>query len=159
MKIGVISDTHLEGPTPPLERVVENYFKDTDIILHAGDIHAMAVLDAFKGKRVHAVAGNRDRREVRERLPGKTVITVNGLRIGLTHGWGPPFWLEKRIAPLFEGIHCLVFGHSHWAVNHRNNGILYFNPGTFIGGIFSLWRPSIGLLTIDKDIQGEIIWL
>jgi putative phosphoesterase len=159
MKIGVISDTHLNAPNTSLEKVVKGHFKDTDLILHAGDIHSLGVLDAFKGKKFHAVAGNRDRPEVKEKFPAKVLITVNGVRIGLTHGWGPPFRLEKRVVSLFEGIHCLVFGHSHRAVNHFRNGILFFNPGTFTGGIFSFWRPSIGLLTIDQGIRGEIIWL
>jgi putative phosphoesterase len=159
MKIGVISDTHLNAPNASLEKVVKDYFKDTDLILHAGDIHSLGVLDAFKGKKFHAVAGNRDRPEVKEKFPAKALITVNGVRIGLTHGWGPPFRLEKRVVSLFEGIHCLVFGHSHRAVNHFRNGILFFNPGAFTGGIFSFWRPSIGLLTINQGIRGEIIWL
>ena len=60
MKIGVISDTHLNGPNPSLERAIEKYFKDVDLILHAGDLTSMEVLHAFKGKKVIAVAGNND---------------------------------------------------------------------------------------------------
>ena len=159
MKIGVISDTHLDGPSPFLEKVVDQYFKDADLILHAGDIHALNVLDVFKGKTVYAVAGNNDPPEVEERFPAKELIKVKGFRIGLTHGWGPPVGLEKRTASLFEGIHCLVFGHNHWTVNHVKNGVLFFNPGTFKGWIFSRWRRSIGILTVDKDIKGEIFRL
>lgn len=159
MKIGVISDTHLSGPTPRLEMVVEKYFKEVDLILHAGDIHSLEVFDVFKGKTVHAVSGNRDLPEVRDSLPRKELITVKDYRIGLTHGWGSPLGLAKRASSLFEDVHCIVFGHSHWAVNSRRNGLLFFNPGAFSGGIFSLWRRSIGLLTVDRDIVGEIIQL
>jgi hypothetical protein len=84
---------------------------------------------------------------------------VKDYRIGLTHGWGAPFGLKRRASSVFEDVHCIVFGHSHWAVNRRRNGVLFFNPGTFSGGIFSLWRRSIGLLTVDQDIMGEIIQL
>ncbi|MBW2609357.1 MAG: YfcE family phosphodiesterase [Deltaproteobacteria bacterium] len=157
MKIGVISDTHLKGANHILEKIVEKYFKDADLILHAGDLTAMKVLDAFDGKEVIAVAGNSDTSDVKQRLPEREIITAGNFRIGLIHGWGLPMGLEKRVTFSFDRIHCLVFGHSHRAVNHRRNGIHYFNPGSFSGGIYSLWRRSIGLLTIDRDIYGEII--
>ena len=159
MKIGVISDTHLDAPTPLLEMVVDKYFKDIDMVLHAGDLHSLEVLDTFVGKEIHLVAGNTDRPEVKKQFPASKLIEVKGFRIGLTHGWGTPFGLEKRAASLFEGIDCLVFGHSHWPANHRRDGILFFNPGTFKGGISSLWRKTIGILTIEQDIWGEILRL
>ena len=159
MKIGVISDTHLDAPTPFLEMVVDKYFKDADLILHAGDICSLKVFDAFKGKRIYAVAGNNDRPDIERRFPDKELIGVNGFKIGLIHGFGFPFGVEKRVVTLFEDIDCLVFGHSHWPVNHRRDGILFFNPGTFKGWIFSLFRRSIGLLTVDQGIKGEIVWL
>ncbi len=159
MKIGVISDTHLSGSDHFLEKVIEDYFKDVDLILHGGDLTTLDVLHAFKGKEIIAVAGNNDSSEVKQRLPQKEIIEVNQLKIGLLHGWGFPLGLEKRISSSFEGIDCLVYGHRHWAANHRRNGILYFSPGAFSDGISSFWRPSIGLLTIDRDIRGKVIRL
>ncbi|UCF56373.1 MAG: metallophosphoesterase family protein [Deltaproteobacteria bacterium] len=159
MKIGIISDTHLKGPSHFLEKIAEEYFRDVDLILHAGDLTALEVLDAFKGKEVIAVAGNSDSPDVKKRLPTKEVVTASHFKIGLTHGWGFPMGLERKVTPLFQGVHCIVFGHSHWATNSIRNGILYFNPGAFLGGISSLWRRSIGLLNVDREIQGEIIRL
>lgn len=157
MNIGVISDTHLKGPTPSLARVIEVLFKDVDLILHAGDLTSLAVLEAFTGKRIVAVAGNNDPPEVKKRLPVKEVIRIKQRKVGLTHGWGFPIGVERRVSPLFKEVDCLVFGHSHWAANHYKNGILYFNPGSFSGGISSLGRRSVGLLTIDRTIRGKII--
>jgi putative phosphoesterase len=157
MKIGVISDTHLPGSSPLLEEIATGIFKDTDLILHAGDLTTMGVLDAFRGKEVIAVAGNRDLSEVKKRLPTKQVIPAGRFKIGLIHGWGLPMGIGKRLVSSFQGIHCLVYGHSHWAVNQRRDGILYFNPGAFSGGLTCLWRKSVGLLTLDKDIRGEIV--
>lgn len=157
MKVGVISDTHLKEPDRSLEKIAGEYFRDVDLILHAGDLTSLQVLEAFQGKEVIAVAGNNDAPEVKRKLSVKEVISVNHFKIGLTHGWGLPLRLERKVTPLFKGVDCIVFGHSHWATNHRANGILYFNPGSFSGGLTSLWRKSIGLLTIDREIRGQII--
>lgn len=157
MKIGVISDTHLEAADPLLEEVIEKVFKDVDLILHGGDLHALKTLDVFRGKEVIAVAGNCDSPEVKQRFSQKEVITINRFKIGLIHGWGWPIGIEKRLAPHFNDIDCLVYGHTHWAVNHHRNGLLYFNPGSFSRSIFSFWRRSVGLLTINEGIRGEII--
>ncbi|MBW1667983.1 MAG: metallophosphoesterase family protein [Deltaproteobacteria bacterium] len=158
MKIGVISDTHLIDTTPLLEETVKKYFSHADLILHAGDLTSMSVLDAFAGKEVIAVSGNCDSSQVKQMLPDKKVVEVSNFRIGLIHGWGLPFGLERKLGLHFQGIHCLVYGHSHWPTNHYNNGILYFNPGSFSRGLFSLWRRSIGLLDIEgKHIEGRII--
>ena len=157
MIIGVISDTHLQSPTGRLGEVIKKYFSNVDLILHAGDITAREVLDAFDGKEVIAVRGNNDAENLARRLPKKKVLTVNGLRIGLTHGWGFPLGLRKKVARAFDDMDCIVYGHSHWAVNQRVKNVLYFNPGAFRGGPSSFWRPSIGLLNVDREIHGEII--
>jgi putative phosphoesterase len=157
IRVGVISDTHLRRPTRRLEEVVEKHFIDVNLIFHAGDIRTQAVLHAFKGKELFAVCGNNDDEDIRRRLPQKELIVLNSFRIGLTHGWGPPFRLRKRVAGAFENIDCLVYGHSHWAVNKRMGNVLYFNPGAFTGGVTTFWRPSIGLLTVDQEITGKII--
>jgi putative phosphoesterase len=159
MKIGVISDTHLKGPSRSLQKIAGEYFRDVDLILHAGDLTSLKVLEAFNGKPVIAVAGNNDPPEVKKKLRVKEVISVNPFKIGLTHGWGFPVRLERKLTPFFEEVDCIVFGHTHCSVNHHANGILYFNPGSFSGGILSLWRRSIGLLTIDREIRGHIIRL
>jgi putative phosphoesterase len=157
VKIGVISDTHLKRPNRSLEKIAGEYFRHVDLILHAGDLTSLQVLEAFKGKEVIAVAGNNDPPEVKEKLPVKEIIPIHHFKIGLTHGWGFPVSPERKLTPLFKGVDCIVFGHSHWAANHRTNGVLYFNPGSFSGGILALWRRSIGLLTIDREIRGHII--
>ncbi|MFC1533961.1 metallophosphoesterase family protein [Thermodesulfobacteriota bacterium] len=159
MKIGVISDTHLKRPNRLLEKIIEEHFNDVDLVLHAGDLTSLEVLDAFKGKELITVTGNSDKLDVRKRLSEKEVFIAEDYKIGLIHGWGSPLGLEKRVASSFEGIHCIVFGHSHLPVNHQRNGILFFNPGSFSGGLFSMWKRSIGFLTIDTEIRGEIVRL
>ena len=159
MKIGVISDTHLTGPNRFLEKVNERYFSDVDLILHAGDLISLEVLKVFKGKELIAVTGNSDLPGVKETFPERSIIRANRFKIGLIHGWGLPVRLGSRVGACFEGVHCVVFGHSHRAAIFRRNGILYFNPGSFSPGMFSLWRRSIGILTVEKEIKGEIVKL
>ena len=45
MKIGLISDTHIPEAMPELPNQVRTVFDDTDLILHAGDLHCLEVLD------------------------------------------------------------------------------------------------------------------
>lgn len=157
MKIGVISDTHLNTPTPLLAEVVETYFKDTEIIFHAGDLCKRRVLEVFQGKTLYVVAGNRDDAEVKKWFPPHHVIEISGFKIGLIHGWGPPFGLVKRVGKRFSDVDCIVFGHSHRPVIKKKSGVLFFNPGAFCGDIFSLRRRTIGLLTLDEQIRAEVI--
>lgn len=159
VKIGVIADTHLKGPHPGLNRAVDHYFSDADLVLHAGDVIAPEVLHVFGDMPLHVVSGNWDGKKGQSNFPEKKLLEVKGFKIGLIHGWGPPFGLDKRVASQFRGVDCIVFGHSHWTMNSMKDGVLYFNPGTFRGDLFSLWRKTIGILWVDDQIRGEIIRL
>lgn len=156
MKIGIISDTHLNIPDDRLEKIVEDYFHDVDLILHAGDIVELDVLDVFKGKKVYAVSGNMDRESVREVFPGKRILEVEGRRIGLIHGWGSPYGLEEKVMWEFEDVECIVYGHTHRAMNEMRNGVLLFNPGSPTDQRFAK-HNSVGILDIGKEIVGKII--
>lgn len=157
MKIGVISDTHLTRGNDLLQQIIQEYFQEVDLILHAGDLTSLDLLEAFTGKKVVAVAGNMDSLEVRKQLREKEVVEAGGFKIGLIHGWGSPNGLEKRVAACFEGVDCVVFGHSHRPCNQIMDGVLLFNPGAFSSGILSMRGGSIGLLHIGEGIEGEII--
>ncbi len=61
--IGLISDTHIPEARPALFEEVYAAFRDVDLILHAGDIHDLVVLDWLEqrcGVPVLAVCGNGD---------------------------------------------------------------------------------------------------
>jgi uncharacterized protein len=156
MKIGVISDTHLRHYDERLRGIVEEYFRDVEIILHAGDLVALEVLDVFAGKEVKAVCGNMDGDDIRNRLSEKMLIELGGFRIGLIHGWGMPFGLEKKLRKQFDQIDCLVYGHTHHACNRSKDGVLYFNPGSAMDKRFAK-KNTIGILDIGDTITGRII--
>ena len=157
MKIGVISDTHLSKPTPMLWRINKDIFADVSMVLHAGDLTRLAILEPFSDKTVVAVAGNMDRHDVTEKLPKMKIVDIDGYRIGLIHGWGSPKGLEDRIMHSFNNVQAIVYGHTHRAANHYKNGVLMFNPGAFSGTFLLGKKRSVGILTIKDGIQGTII--
>jgi len=157
MKIGVISDTHMSKPAPELASLTDGVFADVSMVLHAGDLTRITILEAFSDKEVIAVCGNMDRYDVAQKLPAKEIITVNNYRIGLIHGWGSPKGLEDRIVGDFQDVDAIVYGHTHKAANHIKNGILMFNPGAFSGTFIFGRNRSVGLLTVGDGIRGSII--
>lgn len=158
MKIGVISDTHLTSCDERLMRLLKDHFSDADMILHAGDLIDIRVLDAFAGKEVKAVCGNMDLPSVRQSLPKKLVLNVNNYKVGLIHGWGMPFGIERKLLKEIGDVDCLVYGHTHRPTNVVKDGILFFNPGSATDTRFAS-RNSIGILEIGETISGEIIEL
>ena len=159
MKIGVISDTHMSNPSESLRSLVDNIFSDVSMVLHAGDLTRISILEAFEGKDVVAVCGNMDRYDVTQTLSVKEIINIQGNRIGLIHGWGSPKGIEDRIRGEFQGIDAIVYGHTHKAVNKEKDGILMFNPGAFSGTFLFGRNRSVGLLTINDGIRGSIVHL
>jgi putative phosphoesterase len=157
IKIGVISDTHLSRPTEELEDLAEGLFKEVDIILHAGDMTELRVLDVFSGKKVIAVCGNMDSPTVRKEFPAHRVLSAGSFRIGLIHGWGGPQGIEERIAREFAGVDCIVYGHTHRPSQREREGVLFFNPGAFGGGMGST-SGSVGVLTLGDTIAAEIVY-
>lgn len=156
-RIGVLSDTHLREASVDLARRAKQAWGPVDMILHAGDITSLPVLDTFSPPEVIAVAGNMDFPPVKANLPDRLVLEVEGFRIGLAHGWGSPFGLGGRVAASFENVHAVVFGHSHRACNVVKNGTLLFNPGSAGGSRMA--SATVGLLIVDTEIEGRILKL
>ena len=157
MKIGVISDTHLKCYDNRLKEISEGPFCDVDLIMHAGDIVEEGVLDVFGAKDICAVRGNMDSAFLRNALPEKRVVEIHGHRIGLIHGWGGPFAIEKKLLNEFSNIDCLVYGHTHRAVNKVTNDLLVFNPGSATGQTLT-GINSVGIIEVDNNnIRGMII--
>ena len=157
MKIGVISDTHLNKPDEMLSQLCETVFADAEMIFHAGDLTGLAVLNAFSGKDVVAVSGNMDRHDVAFALHDREVVQVGRFSIGLIHGWGSSRGIEERILKEFNAVDAIVYGHTHQPSNHLVNGVLMFNPGAYSGSVLFGTRRSVGLLTINDSIIGSII--
>ncbi len=159
MRIGVLSDTHLYTPDKTLDRILEELLADTDLILHAGDIVTRKVLDRLEERGVVAVCGNMDNYEVDRILPQTRILTLEGKRIGLIHGWGPKHDLQSRIVARFpqDIPDLIVYGHTHVPFWGEWEGIAMFNPGSaWTGG--GLGRGSVGILEIsDGAVQARFL--
>jgi len=160
MKIGIISDTHIPRAATGLPPEICTAFKGVDLILHAGDLVEISVLDELKKiAKTEAVCGNMDEPEIRKSLPQKRIISAEGFKIGLTHGYGSPFRLIDTVKKEFpQKVDVIVFGHSHLPVNELRDGILFFNPGSPTDKIFAKYN-SYGILTVNKEIKGKIVRL
>jgi len=158
MKIGVLSDTHLDRVTSDLKNIYEKHLSDMDMILHAGDFVSPEVIELLSRNDFNGVSGNMDSMEVKQILPNKKVIELGQYRVGLIHGWGSSDGLEERIRAEFQNVDVIIYGHSHRAANHIKDDILFFNPGAAIGYTSSSVN-TIGFLEIDDVIHGKIIHL
>jgi uncharacterized protein len=156
VNIGVISDTHLSGYDARLARIVAEHFKDVDLILHAGDLVDLRVLDIFGGKEVKVVSGNMDTVTAKDKLPQQLIFEIKGFTIGLIHGWGSPLGIESKLLAKLGKVDCVVYGHTHKPANYKENGVLFFNLGSAVDKRFAETR-TIGILEIDKEIKGRII--
>jgi putative phosphoesterase len=151
MRIAVLADTHV-NTLEHLPKKIIDALSTVDLIIHAGDFTDVQVLKELKRLReVKAVHGNMDSTELKTVLPVKEIVEIENKRIGITHGSGSPWGIEERVRKMFESdrIDIMVYGHSHRSQNKVINAILYFNPGKA--------ADSFGILTIDKEAQGEII--
>lgn len=159
MKIAVISDTHIPRAADKLPKKLYNALKDVDMILHAGDLTELSVLEELeKIAKTRAVYGNMDDPAVRKKLPDKEVINAGKFKIGLTHGYGPPFGIADRIRKEFGKVDVIVFGHTHSSRNEIRNGVLFFNPGSVTDKVFAK-ENSYGILEINGSIKGRIVKL
>lgn len=162
MKIGVLSDTHIPDRADSLPEAILREFRSVDMVIHAGDLVDIKVIDALKGvcKDVQAVWGNMDPAEVREKIPGKKILKIGKFRIGIMHGYGRPDNLPELLLEEFknDNVDLVVFGHSHKPAEFVKKGITFFNPGSATDKFFSPYN-SYGIIEINDKISTRIIQL
>lgn len=157
MKVGVISDTHVPAIVPSLPPRVFDIFRGVDLILHAGDIVELSVLDELSAiAPVEAVAGNMDGIEVQGRLPAKKVISIGKYTVGLIHGKYKIAIQREMIMKEFEHVDLIVYGHSHMPFWGKVNDIYFLNPGSPTDKTHAPYN-SVALLHIGDELKAEII--
>jgi putative phosphoesterase len=143
--VGIIGDTHYPEAGPLWDEAYEA-LAHAQLILHAGDLHTLDILDWLEERcrvPVIAVRGNGDdgsggRPLCPEdpRLKPTQVLRVEGVRIGLVHDatlpeWPPHRTLESIMEHHFGGpVDVLVHGDTHVPEVEKMRGVLLVNPGS-----------------------------
>lgn len=153
MKIGVISDTHISDKTCELNAELLSALKGCGLIIHAGDLIDLCVLEELKKiSKVEAVYGNMDSPAVRSLLQEKKIMDAGGKKICIMHGYGNPDNLLDLLKKNFsiEKPDIIIFGHSHVPMNEYVEGILFFNPGSVTDTVFAPYR-SYGIIEVSDE--------
>jgi len=155
VKVGIISDTHLNYVTDGFKKIIEEAFAHMDTIIHAGDITGLPVLEFLSRWDLKAVRGNMDGPELYPILPEKRIEDIGGKQIGIIHGKGPPYGLEELVYNEFDNVDIIVFGHSHMPFYTKKGNTILFNPGSFR-------KPhtppgTMGVMEIEKDVTFKYI--
>jgi putative phosphoesterase len=147
MKIGIISDTH--GYPEKWQKALENFFKDSELIIHAGDVlyHGPRnpILDGYAPQKLAEFLNNCNIPLVISRgncdtevdqmvlnwpiLAPYTFISHEGIRIMTLHGHNESSEQLMDIAQKYK-VNIIITGHTHIRVLEKNNGIVFLNPGS-----------------------------
>jgi putative phosphoesterase len=132
VQIAIISDTHMPRGARRLPTSCVARLRRADLIVHAGDLITMAVLDELRAlNEVVAVHGNVDEPAVRAALPATATVVAGELRLAVVHDAGPARGRIGRLRRRFPGAHAVVFGHSHLPLLERaEDGFAIVNPGS-----------------------------
>src|SRR6476619_1424040 len=135
---------------PALPAALDDALRGVDLLLHAGDVGELWVLDQLSEiAPVIAVHGNDDTDDAKRELPFQQIITVAGQRILLWHSHFPDLTEEmefRKDDDLYRSIQrsvdqakragakIVVFGHWHIPLVYRINDVLIVNPGALASG-------------------------
>lgn len=173
--IGLISDTHFPLRCEVLPRTLLTIFERVDLLLHAGDVGELEVLDQLSQiAPVVAVHGNDETSMAESTLPYQQVLTVAGRRILLWHSHYPDRQeelasrVDDAMVPKFQrtitrakaaGATIAVFGHWHIPLIYEQDGVTVINPGAIASGNFFSRQllQSVALLFLCKDGTHEVV--
>ena len=159
MKIGLISDTHMPGGATEIPSQVFDVFKGVDLIVHAGNIYTVSILDDLESIAPVKAAGSLDRDKPSHgdpRVEEKQLLEVDGHTVGVIHdlsvpGFGDrvyPGSLTRRSNPAYPGlpfkdgksivpddvfgkpVDIVVFGHTCFAMIEEYGDLMIINPGS-----------------------------
>jgi putative phosphoesterase len=159
LRVAVIADTHMPRGVRRLPDACMQRLRDAELVLHAGDFVALAVLEELRalGPPVEAVAGNMDEPALKELLLAERVVEVDCARIGMLHEAGPRLGRQARLAARFPDCHAVVYAHTHMPHVERFQHLWILNPGSPTERRSSP-RHSMIVLRVDGDeIEPELV--
>jgi len=120
-RVGLVSDTHGLIRPEALDAL-----RDSDLIIHCGDVGDPAVLDALRTLApVRAIRGNNDKGMWARSLPTNDVVELGSQVIYVLHNLA-----ELDLDPAAAGFTAVVSGHSHKPMIEERCKILFVNPGS-----------------------------
>jgi len=159
MLIGLLSDTHIRTSgsraslgqltASELPHQVIDAFQDVDLILHAGDIYTLPVLDELETVAPVLVSeGDDDPFEIvnDKRAGHEHFITVEGMTIWLSH-YGLWSNSSQRKQP-----DIIVCGHSHRSAAENHDNTLRVNPGS---PTFPRYKHTLGTVALLNIKSGK----
>lgn len=168
MKIGIISDTH--GHAGRFQLAVDKFFKDADMILHAGDVlyhgprnkmlsdyNPAELAEAINNSKIPFVIsrGNCDS-EVDQMVINTPIeapfahVNANGLKIVVTHGHLVEDDEAKDDMAAHLKADIFITGHIHQTVLEKRNNTIFINPGSPSLSKRSDGRSTVAVLTDDS---------
>lgn len=148
--VGLVADTHFPRRCRLLPPALFDVLAGVELILHAGDVGELRVLDDLSRiAPVVAVHGNDETEEAQRELPYQQIVAVAGTRVFLWHSHYPDPAAERAsrigddILPKLArtvtaaqqaGASIAVFGHWHIPLVHQLDGVTLVNPGALASG-------------------------
>jgi putative phosphoesterase len=168
--IGLISDTHIPARWDELPEAVFDYFDGVDLIIHAGDVGELYVLDQLSRiAPVVAVHGNDEGEQAKQVLPFQHTFVATGHRIVVTHGHIPDYKEEMeqrkddnwhpKLTRLVEfgkrsSAGIVISGHSHIAMALQYKDVWLVNPGAVASGGASFRQvvQTVARMRLEPDM-------
>jgi uncharacterized protein len=140
--IGLISDTH-----GLLRKSAVEALTGADMIIHAGDIDNILVLDELELiAPVYAIRGNMDVKPGVSELLAYREVNAGATKIGVIH--------NRHQAGRYTAdrpVSIIIHGHTHKPSIDQTSGVLYINPGSAGPGRFKL-PTTIGILELRQGV-------
>lgn len=173
--VGLISDTHYPLRCEQLPPAIFEIFAGVDLLLHAGDVGELAVLDQLSRiAPVIAVHGNDEATIAEQVLPYQQVLALHGRRVLLWHSHYPDRQeemasrVDDAMVPKLQrtvdrakraGATIAIFGHWHIPLVYERDGVTVVNPGAIASGNFFSRQllQSVALLFLLRNGNHEIV--
>ena len=146
MRVGIISDTHIPEVARAVPRQVADAFRGVDLILHAGDIYSLSVLDDLERiAPVLACLGDDDHFSLARdhRVKTRQVLELEGHTVWVVHD--KPFVHRSAAGQNAQIPDIMVHGHTHRALVWEDQGVLFVGPGS---PTFLQYQRGLGTVAI-----------
>ena len=158
LRIGLISDTHIPEAVRQLPPEVLKAFEGVDLILHAGDIYSLDVLDELENVApVLAALGDDDYPAPDRRIKETHILELEGLTLWLLHArhmlaYRPDTHANKGHPGAGEDHHpdIIIYGHVHRTEVEFFNGVLHICSGSPTMLHYHRGLGTVGILELNE---------